>query len=115
MPDSNSIVKIYHFPVYGVTVAISEACKNGDFLHFAVAQCSNADTYSKKRGKQAAIAAWESGEVLAIRKGRLQSLKKHAESIAAFFGNGTNKVNTPTEYSVESLHTAAARYIANHS
>jgi hypothetical protein len=81
--------KVYHFPVYGVTVAIKEACKNGDFLHFAIAQCSNGDTYSKKRGKQAVIAAWNCGEVLAIRKGKLQSMKKHAKSIAAFFGNGT--------------------------
>jgi hypothetical protein len=88
MPDS--IVKIYHFPTYGMTIAIKEACKNGEFLHFAIAQCSNADTYSKKRGKQAAIAAWNCGEIMAIRKGRLQSMKKHAEYIAVFFGNGTN-------------------------
>jgi|688.fasta_scaffold2009432_1 hypothetical protein len=82
--------KVFHFPAYGITIAIREACKNGDFLHFAIAQCSNADTYSKKRGKRIALGYMSVGGYMAIRKGKLQSMRKHAEYIAAFFGNGTN-------------------------
>lgn len=81
---------IFHFPEYNISVALKEAAYNGDYLHFAVSQCSIVDTFSKKIAKRNLLAAWDRGEVMAIRKSKVQSMRKHAESIAIFFANGTD-------------------------
>lgn len=56
--------------VFGTTVVVVPACGRVDseFVQVAVAQCSQGDTFKRKRGELVALERWADGCVISVRR-----------------------------------------------
>ena len=75
--------RVFSDRVDGLTIVVVPACgrEDSEFVQVAVAQCSPADKFSRKRGELVALERWANGNVLSIpRRGRC--LDNVAEDVA---------------------------------
>jgi hypothetical protein len=64
---------VYTDRTFGITVVVVPACGriDSEFVHVAVAQCSEMDTFKRKRGELVALERWMRGCTLSVpRSGR---------------------------------------------